>query len=233
MDIRKVVGFLVIVLGCLILLNNFDFLDLNSTFFISLLMILVGGLCFYFYLKKEHSIWLLIISFVTFFWGFGILVYELGFLSFYLKNHFILLGIGLSFIAVYFHNTKQWWAIIPGGCILVVFIVNMLDEIFYLQRGIPAFLLFFGIGLIFLYLYLISDENNRLNWAFYPAIVLILFGLFQLYFATRDASIQIAIAAVLILLGILLVIRAIRYKVQIDLPEDHTQKEGESELQIR
>jgi len=221
MDIRKVIGFLVIAVGSLVLLNNVDFLNLNSAFVISLLMILVGGLTFYFYIKKDHSIWLLIISFITFFWGFGILIYELGFLSFYLKNHFLLLGIGLSFIAVYFHNTKQWWAIIPGGCILVVFIVNMLDEIFYLQRGIPAFLLFFGIGLIFLYLYLIRDKNNRLNWAFYPAIALTLLGLFQLYFATRDSSIQIVIAAVLILFGIVLVIRAIRNKVRIDSPENN------------
>jgi hypothetical protein len=207
MDFRKIVGALIIVIGLFALLHNFYVVDVNSPVIISLLMLVVGGLCFRFYFAKDRSLWLLIIALITFFWGLGILTYEIGLISFYFKNHFLLLGIGFSFVAVYFYNTKNWWAIIPGGCILVVFIVDLLDELFYLQDGISAFLVFVGIGLIFFYLYLIHDEKNRLGWAIYPAIILILIGLFQLYFSTKETSVQIVVAVLLILIGILLLIR--------------------------
>jgi len=212
MDFRKILGVLIIIIGFFALLQNFYLVDINSPLLISLLMLIVGGICFRFYLAKDRSLWLLIIALITFFWGLGIFTYELGLISFYVKDHFLLLGIGVSFVAVYFYNTKNWWAIIPGGCILVVFIVDLLDEIFYLQDGISAFLVFVGIGLIFLYLYLIHDEKNRLGWAIYPAIILILIGLFQLYFSTRETSVQIVVAVLLILIGILLIIRPFKNK---------------------
>ena len=207
MDFRKIVGVLIIVIGLFALLHNFYVVDVNSPLIISFLMLVVGGICFRFYFSKDRSLWLLIIALISFFWGLGIFTFELSLISFYFKNHFLLLGIGFSFVAVYFYNTKNWWAIIPGGCILVVFIVDFLDEIFYLQEGISAFLVFVGIGLIFLYLYLIHDEKNRLGWAIYPSIILILVGLFQLYFSTRETSVQIVVAILLIFIGILLIAR--------------------------
>ncbi len=208
MDFRRIFGLAIVAIGLFALLHNFEIMEVNSPFIISLAMLIVGGLSLRLYFKKERALWWLIISLIALFWGSGILMYELNIISFHFRNQFCLFGIGLSFLVVYFQNTKNWWALIPGGSILVLFLVDLLDEIFYLERGLASFLLILGIGLIFFYLYLIRNENNRLQWAIYPAIVIVLFSLLQLYFSTRTTIIHIGIAIVLILIGLFIIFRS-------------------------
>lgn len=239
MDFRKIIGGVLIFLGILALLHNLEILEVNSPLVVSLVMLFLGGICFRFYFVRERSLWLLIIAFLTFFWGLGIFLYELRVVSFPIRNHFLFFGIGLSFIAIYFYNTKNWWAVIPGGILCVLFFVDLLDEFFYLERGTSGFLIFFGIGLIFLYLYLIRDEENRLLWAIYPAVGLIVLGFLQLYFSTHQSSVQIGVAIILILLGSFLIFRPgrrIRPSPSIDknggkeppLPQDSQPSDSES-----
>lgn len=206
MDIKKTFGIIIIAAGLLALLHNFEIVNVNSAFLISILLLAVGGASFYFYFRKERSLFLLIIGFVSFFWGVGMLSYELYLIPFRLKTNFFLLGIGLSFLAVYFRNPKQWWAILPGGFILVQFTVTIFDELFYLQNSISTFLFYLGVGLIFIYLYLIRDEKNKLSWAVYPGIAIILISLFQLYFTTNSDFIQILVGILLIFIGIAIVL---------------------------
>ncbi len=206
MDIKKTFGIIIIAAGLFALLHNFEIVNVNSAFLISILLIAVGGTAFYFYFKKERSLFLLIIGYLAFFWGVGMLCYELYLIPYRLKNHFFLLGVALSFLAIYFRNPKQWWAILPGGFLLVQFTIDVFDEIFYLTNSISMFLLTLGTGLIFIYLYLIRDEKNKLLWAIFPGTAIILFSLFQLYFTTGSDFIQILVGFLLILIGIAIVL---------------------------
>ncbi len=208
MDFKRVFGLIIVAIGLVALLHNFNIIEVNFSFVVSVIMLIVGVLCLRLYFKKERSALLLIVTLVSLFWGLGMLIYEFNFISYHIKNQFLLFGVGIGFLTIYFYNTKQWWAIIPGGCILILFTVDLLDEIFYLQTGLPTFLLISGIGLLFFYLYLIRDEKNRLFWAIYPATGLFLFSLFQLYLSSRRTSVHIMIAVILIIFGSLLVIRS-------------------------
>lgn len=208
MDFRRVFGLIIVAIGLVALLHNFNMMEVNSPFIVSVIMLIVGILCFRLYFKKERSLLLLIITLVTLFWGVGILMYELNLISYHIKNQFLLFGVGISFLAIYYFNTKMWWAIIPGGCTLILFTVDILSEIFYLRTGLPTFLLISGIGLLFFYLYLIRDEKNKLFWAIYPATGLIIFSLFQLYISSRSFSVHIMIAVILIIIGSIILFRS-------------------------
>jgi len=71
MDIRKAFGVIIIAAGFLALLHNFEIVNVNSAFLISILLLAVGGISFYFYFRKERSLFLLIIGFISFFGAWG------------------------------------------------------------------------------------------------------------------------------------------------------------------
>jgi hypothetical protein len=89
-----------------------------------------------------------------------------------------LLMIGLGFLSVYALDRNMWWAIIPGGVMLSLTALVLVEET-NLDIGFePAGILFVGMGLTFLALTMLRIEGQRLSWAIWPAIPLFLLGLF-------------------------------------------------------
>ncbi|MCB0188498.1 MAG: hypothetical protein KDE31_29710 [Caldilineaceae bacterium] len=82
----------------------------------------------------------------------------------------------MAFAHVYLlDRSAHWWAIIPGGFMLV------LGTVVALSSAAPPLvlgaLLFFGMGLVFGVVYLLG-ERRRQWWALVPAGILTIFGLF-------------------------------------------------------
>ncbi|GIV76006.1 hypothetical protein FKZ61_018300 [Litorilinea aerophila] len=90
---------------------------------------------------------------------------------------FLFLGLALAFGHIYLLNRREhWWAIIPGGFMLVVSAVIALSA--YVSRAETlGTVLFVGMGLVFFALYLLS-ERTRQWWALIPGSILVLFGFF-------------------------------------------------------
>lgn len=84
--------------------------------------------------------------------------------------------ISLAFWLVFFARpSSNWWAAIPGGVLVTIAVMIGLSGIFPgLEQGGVMFL---GIGLTFLVLYLIPMANGGQKWAIFPAIPLIVLGL--------------------------------------------------------
>ena len=95
-----------------------------------------------------------------------------------LTGTIFLLMMGIGFLAVYFLDRNNWWAIIPGGVMLSLSAVTFADDLLQVSGFDSAGILFLGMGLTFLVLYYLPVNGERMGWPIFPALGLILFGIF-------------------------------------------------------
>lgn len=97
----------------------------------------------------------------------------------------IFAGLALGFANVYGVNrSEHWWAIIPGGFMLVLGIVFALSTVIASLETLSTLLLV-GMGLVFLTVNLLAG-TRRHWWALIPASVLLLIGILN-YSVDNDA----------------------------------------------
>jgi hypothetical protein len=93
-------------------------------------------------------------------------------------------GLALAFGSIYLAaRGERWWAILPGGFMLVLAIVVGASS-WVSSTEVLAAVLFVGLGLVFFLLYFL-DQRRRQWWALIPGSVLLVFGL--LAFSTGRA----------------------------------------------
>lgn len=90
----------------------------------------------------------------------------------------VLFLIGLGFLSVYLLNRLMWWALIPAGVMFSLTALTLVEQLQPSAAFDPAGLLFIGMGLTFFLLYFLRVEGTRLTWAIFPAIPLLILGLF-------------------------------------------------------
>lgn len=84
-------------------------------------------------------------------------------------------GLALAFGHIYLLNrTERWWALIPGGFMLVLGVVIAVS-VWLASITLLAAILFAGLGGVFILLYL-ADRGRRQWWALIPGGVLIVFA---------------------------------------------------------
>ena len=84
-------------------------------------------------------------------------------------------GLALAFGSIYLlARQERWWAILPGGFMLVLAVVVGASR-WITAVELLAALLFGGLGLVFCLLYLL-DGRRRQWWALIPGSVLLVFG---------------------------------------------------------
>lgn len=123
-------------------------------------------------------------------------------------------GLAAAFIHIFLLKTDEfWWAIIPGGFMLVLGIVIALSSTINRIETLGA-LLFSGMGLVFFALYLLGDRRQW--WALMPGSILLLFGFFVLTWEQNGTESSGAILRwwplILIVIGVLLALRSNRQR---------------------
>lgn len=114
-------------------------------------------------------------------------------------------GIGLAFWAIYLVNRQFWWAVIPGGVMLTIGVMVLLEP--YLTGLAMGGTFFLGIGLTFALLSILPTPDGRMRWAIYPAGVLAIMGL--LLMASLPSVLNILWPVALILIGLFLIYRTV------------------------
>jgi hypothetical protein len=202
---RLLWGLLLIVAGGLFLLQNLGLFEASGLVWAVLLGL--GGVFFISLFIQSREQW----------WGLipGITLLSIALLIF-LDNIFprasnllggtiILGGIGLAFLLVYLANHENWWALIPMGVMMTLAGVTLLDEIARFDTG---GIFFIGLGLTFALVALLPSERAQMRWAWIPAGVLLVMGLF---ISAKAASLIGYIGpVVLILAGLFFILRAAR-----------------------
>lgn len=120
-------------------------------------------------------------------------------------------GLGLVFLVIHLRRRRIWWPVIPGGVLCLIAMMIQLETTFGLGDPEVPSLLFLGFAAIFGYLYLISNEVNKLNWARYPAVALAGIAIFVLVVEGGGSWFQrIVLPLGLLVAGAIYIIRALR-----------------------
>lgn len=202
-DPRIVIGTLLIVAGGLGFLQAFGFLRNASDVFWGLVFLAAGGIFLYMFAGGFASgqWWAVIPGLVLA--GIGVLILlpdsmdDLG-------GGVFLGAIGLSFWLIYFSGRERWWAIIPGGVLFTLALVAILPN--RLFSGVDSGGVFFlGLAVTFLLVAILAD----MQWAFWPAGALGVFGMF-LFFQSQTYLFSYLAAAALIGVGVFIILRSLR-----------------------
>jgi len=180
-DISLIVGGFLILLGLMLLLQNFGFTVFGSIMaLIWASAFFVGGMVFiYVYVRDQKNWWALIPGFALL--GLGIMIgFDLVAPTYAesLGAPIFMGSLGLGFWAIYAVQREQWWAIIPGGVMMSIAAMIFLEETFPGPEWVGV--MFWGMAATFLLLAVFPVQKERMYWAFIPAIVLFLLGSFFL-----------------------------------------------------
>lgn len=89
----------------------------------------------------------------------------------------IFLGaLGLAFFVIYATDRARWWGIIPGGVLTTLAVVATLEENITANAMGSGTVFFIGLGLTFLLVAILPNPVGRMQWAYIPAVVLLLMG---------------------------------------------------------
>ena len=169
--LRVLWGLLLVAAGVLFLLNSIGTISIGD--YQWAIILVIGGLAFLsvFLADREHW-WALFPSFGLLIGG-TILFLESAFPQFSgdFGGAIAMGGIGLAFLLIFLVNLKNWWALIPAG---VLFSLAAMFVLGFQSGGV--FLI--GLGLTFGILGFVPTEHGRMRWAFIPAAILILVGIF-------------------------------------------------------
>lgn len=97
-------------------------------------------------------------------------------------------GLALAFAVVYLGDRRErWWALIPFGTLALMAGVILLSGAALPVQTLGA-VLFGGMGLVFLLVYLLAPERPRFRWALVPAAVLLVMGVVTLLAGVRQSN---------------------------------------------
>ena len=198
-DVRIVGGILAIVVGILLLLQNFGILGAVVALIWALIFCAAGLVFLYVFLTDRANWWAVIPGFALLGIAALIALDELWpQVSDAVGAVLFLGGIGLAFWVIYFQKREFWWAIIPGGVMFTLALVAGLESVF---KGAEMGEVFFlGLGLTFGLLSLVPTPHGRMKWTRIPAAVLVVMGV--LITAAATGSLACLGGAILILVGI-------------------------------
>jgi len=174
-------GILLIATGVIFLLDNLEIIVLDWELLIGP-MFGIGGLIFLLvFILNTDDWWALIPSFTLM--GIGIIIFMDQSMESVanLWGGAVFLGfLGLAFWLVYFSHRNNWWAIIPGGILLTLAGVTLIQGDGVLSGGV----FFAGLALTFGLVWILPKPAGKLNWALYPAGILAFIGLMVILGAT-------------------------------------------------
>ena len=210
---RVYTGLLLLGLGVLILLQNLGVLQAGTSFEAILFgtAFILGGFAFLAVLFTNRTNWWAAIPGITL-CSIGVLILVSALLPVIgelIGGAIILGGIALSFWVIFFLDTRNWWAIIPGGTLLTLAAITVLLPSLTGGNGliVPG-VLFTGLGLTFALLGIMRVGQGRWAWPWIPAAILIIMGV--LFALSAYNLSQTVWPVALILLGLFLVFRAVR-----------------------
>jgi hypothetical protein len=199
-------GVVLIIGGILAFLQSFDVFNGGDIFW-GLLMLFVGGLFISVFWANRSQWWFLVPG--TLFLGIGLSSLSDAILpeniSDPISGMFVLGGLGVGFWLVYLVSRGNWWAIIPGGVLVTLAVVSVLDEVYPDKETGGVF--FIGLGLTFALLAILP--SLRMKWAYIPAVVLIIIGCAIL--ASEFSAISYLWPVLLILVGLVVLVRELGF----------------------
>lgn len=171
-DARIVFGTLLILMGGLLFLEKIGPLHGAADFFWGLMFLAGAGYFFYVFYRNPQTQWWSIIPGMVLL-GISAEIFLPSSLD-YWGGAVFLGAISLAFWLVYITDRSRWWGIIPGGVLLTLAAITLIRED---TNGFGTGGFFFlGLGLTFLLVALLPNPLGKTQWAYIPALVLLIMG---------------------------------------------------------
>jgi hypothetical protein len=175
-DVRILIGGLLIGAGILFMLQTLNIIP-DAWSILWILAFLVGsGVFLYIYITDRAQWWALIPGMVLL--GLAGTIFVDTYFSAVsdLAGALFLGSIGVGFWLVYLTHRDFWWAIIPGGVLLTLSAVTGLED--YVEGDAGGGIFFIGLALTFLLVAFLAKPRENFWWAYIPAGVLFVLGVF-------------------------------------------------------
>ena len=177
---KIILGIFILVIGFLLLLNNFHFFNIDDEFWWGIAFIMLGIMFINVYRRNTIKKGPLIVGVIFLILGTFSILDSLRFISDSFIGVILLWGLAAIFISVYVRHNERWWAVIPGGMALILGFLVLVEEYRLLDNEYFGFIFLFGMSLIFWFLYLIHEEKKKFGWSQTVAIILMLVSFFVL-----------------------------------------------------
>ncbi len=206
--------------GLFLLLFNLDvFVNFEPTIQYVLTGILaVAGIGFFgSYVSARQNWWRLIPAWTLLALAGMVYLTTLADLDQRLTAALLFIGQALAFAHIYFLNrSEHWWAVIPGGFMLVLGGVIALSSLTEKPETLGT-ALFIGMGAVFFLLYLVGGRRRQW-WALIPGSVLVVFGFLLFTVGYQENTLLKWWPVLLMALGLFLGWRAYTVKPKRKLP---------------
>lgn len=169
--IETIFGVGLILLGGLMLLERFGLFHGAAGLFWGVALLMGAVYFLYDFVRSPRLHWWAVIPGMTFLGMAGSAVIPRVFSG--LGGGIFLGALGLAFIIVYLTDHARWWGLIPGGVLLTLAVIASLGRSNLVNSGS---LFFVGLGLTFLLVALLPNPFGKMEWAYIPAVVLVLLG---------------------------------------------------------
>jgi hypothetical protein len=196
-------GGLLIVVGALLLVETV--VDLSPWIWI-VLLVAAAVVATALYSTDRSDLWMLITVYAL--WALAVLVIlvTLNILRDEAVAFYVLLAIAVPFLAVYYRNRTQWWALIPAYVLIVIALMILLIGLGLLSDLlVPAYVLI-AISVPFFVVYI---RDRKLWWSLIPGGILAVIGL---SFLVAEAAVEFLGALALVLIGVGVLARAFTRK---------------------
>lgn len=115
-------------------------------------------------------------------------------------------GIGGAFAMIFLRQPARWWSIIPAGAFFSMGIVALVDRAGLGGAPSQGFIFCLGLAGTFGFLFLIRNEVNKLQWAKFPAVVLLIVAGLFLFSALSWGGLVKIVSLVMLVSGIYLIV---------------------------
>jgi hypothetical protein len=207
---KIILGISILVIGIILLLNNFQFLNLDDELWWGIAFITLGIIFINVYRRNTLKKGPLVVGIIFLILGIFSIFDSLRFISDGFIGVIFLGGLAAIFISVYVRHNKRWWAIIPGGTALILGFLVLVEDYRMLDNDYFGFIFLFGMSLIFWFLFLIQDDKKKFNWSQIVAIILMVISFFVLSEEFDSQLTDILFPASIIVCGGYLIFRGLR-----------------------
>ncbi len=192
-------AYIMLALSAISALALWDFLD--GDVMGSFVLAIIALPFFVVYSKNKENWWAIIPGLILAAISVLLLLTSFKIIDEFLFAPYFLFSIGVTFLAVYFIDRKNWWALIPAYTMIMVgFLVAFLEIGILSDLLVPAFVLY-SIAIPFFFVYFRNRENW---WALIPGGIL---GTIGSGFLLSEPIGKFLIPVVLIVIGIILIFR--------------------------
>ncbi len=164
------IGSILVVLGVLLFLKQFEILAGMTSLLWGLIFAAAGAYFLYRFIGNRRSEWWAVIP------AFALLgIGAESLLTLVLPNwggFSFLAALGLSFFVIYFSDRQRWWAIIPGGIMITLAFIAIMSSAFGVEDS--GGLVLIGFGVTFVLVAVLASQT----WGWIPGLILVILGAF-------------------------------------------------------